>query len=79
MMFDHDRSATRGTLSARALYVFNHANAFGSAPAHKLTERITAQLNRLEGEAPPRSFADYVVGADESDLPQGVTMTKLMS
>ncbi|MGH3987070.1 MAG: type I-C CRISPR-associated protein Cas7/Csd2, partial [Pseudonocardiaceae bacterium] len=30
MMFDHDRSATRGILTPRGLYVFSHADAFGS-------------------------------------------------
>jgi CRISPR-associated protein Csd2 len=75
LMFDHDRSATRGTLSARGLVVFNHADAFGSAPAHRLTERIHAQAKR---EA-PRSFSDYTVSIDEAELPAGVTMTTLMA
>lgn len=77
MMFDHDRSATRGTLTPRGLYVFTHADAFGSAPAHRLTERV--RTSRVDAEAAPRAFGDYVVSVDDSGLPQGVTLTKLIS
>ncbi len=77
MMFDHDRSATRGTLTPRGLYVFNHADAFGSAPAHKLTERVRPSL--LNADVAPRTFGDYVVSVDDGDIPQGVTLTKLIS
>ena len=34
-MFDHDRSATRGEMTARRLVVFRHASALGNAPAHR--------------------------------------------
>lgn len=77
MMFDHDRSATRGTLTPRGLYVFSHADAFGSAPAHRLTERV--HLARIDSEAAPRAFGDYVVSVDDGGLPHGVTLTKLVS
>jgi CRISPR-associated protein Csd2 len=78
MMFDHDRSATRGTMAPRGLYVFNHPNAFGAAPAHRLLERVTAALR--DGVAgPARTFGDYIISADDTELPDGVTMTKLIS
>jgi CRISPR-associated protein Csd2 len=32
-MFDHDRTATRGVMASRGLYVFSHNNSFGNAPA----------------------------------------------
>jgi CRISPR-associated protein Csd2 len=75
MMFDHDRSATRGTMTPRGLYVFSHADAFGSAPAHRLTERV--QITRVDGsgENPPRAFGDYKVSIDGIALPEGVTLT----
>jgi CRISPR-associated protein Csd2 len=76
MMFDHDRSATRGTLTPRGLYVFSHADAFGSAPAHHLTKRV--HISRVATDTAPRSFADYVVSIDDSGLPPGVTFTKLI-
>lgn len=77
MMFDHDRSATRGTLTPRGLYVFSHADAFGSAPAHRLTGRVQTSL--LDPLATPRTFGDYVVSVDDTGLPTGVTLTKLIS
>jgi CRISPR-associated protein Csd2 len=79
MMFDHDRSATRGRLTPRGLYVFSHADAFGSAPAHRLTERV--RVRRLDGtqDSAPRGFTDYVVSVDDEGLPAGVTLTKLAS
>ncbi|MGI8313366.1 type I-C CRISPR-associated protein Cas7/Csd2 [Saccharopolyspora hattusasensis] len=78
MMFDHDRSATRGTMTARGLYVFSHDNAFGNAPAHKLTERVRVARTGDTAE-PPRNFPDYTVSVDDDALPNGVTITKLIA
>jgi CRISPR-associated protein Csd2 len=83
MMFDHDRSATRGILAPRGLYVFNHSTAFGEAPAHRLLDRVTTTLRapdtaRGETDVIPRSFADYVVSVEDDGLPTGVTLTKLI-
>ena len=77
MMFDHDRSATRGRLSARGLYVFSHPDAFGAAPAHRLTERVNATRADSSATA-PRGFGDYVVSVDDDGLPSGVTLTKII-
>lgn len=77
MMFDHDRSATRGRLTTRGLYVFTHADAFGSAPAHRLTERVRIERSGT-GNTAPRSFTDYVVSVDDDGLPTGVALTKLV-
>lgn len=72
-MFDHDHSAARGKMSPRGLIVFKHDDALGNAPAHKLFEAV--RVNRKEGsEGPARAFADYEVVADESAVPQGVSM-----
>jgi CRISPR-associated protein Csd2 len=73
MMFDHDRAATRGILALRGLYVFSHADAFGSAPAQSLIDRIRAE--RLSD--PARTFADYKLIAEIESLPQGVTFEAL--
>jgi CRISPR-associated protein Csd2 len=75
-MFEHDRSAARGLMSTRALYVFEHNSALGNAPAHKLFERINI-LRKPESEGPPRSFEDYVVLVDDSGL-NGVKLHKLL-
>jgi CRISPR-associated protein Csd2 len=73
VMFDHDRAATRGILALRGLYIFSHADAFGSAPAQSLIDRVHAQ--RLSD--PARSFADYKLVADSDDLPDGVSFEAL--
>ncbi len=74
-MFDHDRSATRGEMATRGLYVFSHDNAFGAAPAHTLSARIRPH-RIIDGV--PRSFGDYKVDVDDNDLPGGVTLTRVL-
>lgn len=75
-MFEHDRSAARGLMSTRGLYVFEHSSALGNAPASQLFERIT--VKRKEGsEGPVRSFKDYEVEVDESNLGEVNLLRKL--
>lgn len=71
-MFEEDRSAARGLMSARALFIFKHESKLGNAPAHRLFERITAQ--RRDSERPPRAFGDYEIRLDGDALPAGVTL-----
>ena len=73
-MFEHDRSAARGMMSTRGLYVFEHENELGSAPAHALFDRVSVAR---EVEA-PRSFSGFDVRVDEDDLPEGVTLRRVM-
>lgn len=75
-MFEHDRSATRGEMATRGLYVFEHDSALGNAPAHALFERIQVKC-RGDVKA-PRSFADYVVRVDAKDLPATVKLHRLV-
>lgn len=75
-MWDVDRSASRGMMAPRGLYVFSHENKLGNAPAHKLFERIQAQL-KDEGMI-PRQFSDYKVNVNDADLPTGITLTPLI-
>ncbi|MBI5936672.1 MAG: type I-C CRISPR-associated protein Cas7/Csd2 [Betaproteobacteria bacterium] len=72
-MFEHDRSAARGEMSTRGLYVFKHESELGNAPAHALFERIRAN-KKVDV---PRGFADYEVTVDEASLPAGVTLIKM--
>jgi CRISPR-associated protein Csd2 len=75
-MFEHDRSAARGLMSTRGLYVFEHSTALGNAPASQLFERVT--VKRHEGsDGPARSFKDYEVLVDESDLGEVKILRKL--
>ncbi len=72
-----DRSASRGMMACRGLYVFSHENPLGNAPAHTLQERI--QICRRQNERVPRSFADYEVrGEADQNLPAGVVLTRLV-
>ena len=75
-MFEHDRSAARGEMATRGLYVFKHDSKLGNAPAHSLFERITPQLK--EGVAVPRAFNDYRVGVNSDNLPSGVELLTLV-
>jgi len=74
-MFEHDRSAARGEMTTRGLYVFKHDSELGNAPAHTLFERIRPTIKK--DVAVPRSFADYKVSVDETNMPQGVQLLKL--
>ena len=75
-MFEHDRSAARGEMTTRGLYVFKHEGKLGNAPAHKLFDRIAVQ--KKDGGRPPRAFSDYEVKVDDAALPAGVTLTKVV-
>lgn len=74
-MWDFDRSASRGMMAPRGLYVFSHDNKLGRAPAHQLFEQIQIKLN--DDVSTPRHFADYTVTLNEADLPSGITLTHL--
>jgi CRISPR-associated protein Csd2 len=77
-MWEIDRSASRGLMATRGLYVFEHASMLGNAPAHELFDRIA--VAPLGGEAAPRGFADYKgnVVIRDGDLPSGVTLRRLV-
>lgn len=74
-VWDVDRSANRGMLALRGLYIFSHSNALGNAHAHRLFERITVKLK--ESVQVPRHIADYDLIVNDADLPDGVTLTHL--
>jgi CRISPR-associated protein Csd2 len=76
MMFEIDRSATRGQMSAQALIAFEHASPLGSAPAGKLLKRVTAR--RTADGRPPRDISDYEIVVDDEGLPGGVTLHRLL-
>jgi CRISPR-associated protein Csd2 len=84
-MYDLDRSAARGEMSARRLITFKHESDLGNAPAHKLFDRVT--VNRVnDGESVvigdkrshnwpvARAFSAYDIRVDEANLPPGVTI-----
>jgi CRISPR-associated protein Csd2 len=73
-MFEHDRSAARGEMATRGLYVFKHDSELGNAHAHALFERI--KIKRKDDVDVPRSFGDYEVSVDEAGLPAGVSLIR---
>jgi len=75
-MFEHDRSAARGEMATRGLYVFKHESELGNAPAHALFDRVL--VKRKEGVDVPRRFEDYQVTASDADLPPGVTLLRMV-
>lgn len=74
-MWEIDRSASRGLMACRGLYVFSHEKPVGNAPAHELFERV--KVKRIS-PTPPRAFTDYQVTVEEGNLPAGVTLTRLV-
>lgn len=74
-MFDVDRSAARGLMSAQKLIVFRHDSVLGNAPANKLFDLVKIKKNT---EAAPRSFNDYVVTIDKDSVPNGITVEELI-
>ena len=74
-MFDVDRSAARGMMSAQKLIVFKHESVLGNAPANKLFESVI--IEKICDGA-PRQFSDYKVTIDDKNLPAGVTIEELI-
>ena len=71
-MFEHDRSAARGQMSTRGLYVFQHESELGNAHAHDLFKRIGIK-RRVDV---PRDFEDYDVSVDAEGLPATVKLLR---
>ena len=73
-MFDVDRSAARGLMSAQKLIVFKHDSVLGNAPANKLFDLVKVEKN-CDGVA--RSFSDYQVTINENPY-DGVSIEELI-
>ena len=74
-MFDVDRSAARGLMSAQKLIVFKHDSILGNAPANKLFEVVKVKKTC---DGAPRSFSDYSVTIDKVGVPSNVTVEELI-
>ena len=74
-MFDVDRSAARGLMSAQKLIVFKHGSVLGNAPANKLFDLVKVEK---VCDGAPRSFSDYTVTIDKDKLPANVTVVELI-
>ncbi len=76
-MFDHDRSASRGEMSARGLFVFKHSNELGNAPASELFKGINIKLK--ENVEVARSPDDYELSIDKPDKESGIKLQKKLN
>jgi CRISPR-associated protein Csd2 len=87
-MYEHDRSSSKGMMTVRRpLYIFKHVGndsdekqrrrqaVLGCAPAHILFDLV--KVRKKEGVDAPRSFADYAVSVDESNVPNGVELIRM--
>lgn len=71
-MFEHDRSAARGEMATRGLYVFKHDSELGNAHAHSLFERLN--VTPKDSAAVARDFGAYSVKFDGEALAVGAQM-----
>ncbi|ACB33427.1 CRISPR-associated protein, Csd2 family [Leptothrix cholodnii SP-6] len=71
-MFEHDRSAARGQMATRGLYVFKHDSELGNASAHSLFDRLTVTPNAPG--TPARDFGAYRVLFDGQPIAEGASM-----
>lgn len=73
-MFDVDRSAARGLMSAQKLIVFKHDSVLGNAPANKLFDLVKIE-KKCDGVA--RSFSDYQVTIGENTY-SGISIEEMI-
>jgi CRISPR-associated protein Csd2 len=78
-MFEHDRSAARGLMAARGLYVFEHDSPLGNAPAHKLFDLVQIKRSSDRADQPARAFSDFDILVKDTEMPEGVKLhTKIL-
>lgn len=74
-MWDWDRSAARGLMACRQLYVFTHANVYGSVSAERLFSSV--KICRRSGVAVARSISDYQITLATENIPPQVQVNEL--
>lgn len=75
-MFENDRSAARGYMELKGVFVFRHEHKLGDAPSGPLFDRLKVELKA--GVTVPRSFDQYEVVLNEAELPEGVSVIRLI-
>lgn len=70
-MFEEDRSAARGEMCMRKLYVFKHESILGNCPSHILFDKIS--VRQSSEDIAPRRFGDYEITVDKQ-MPDGVEL-----
>ena len=62
-MFEHDRSAARGLMTAQRLIIFEHSSPMGNKPSQELFDRVKAERKDSKS-SPARDFSDYTISLD---------------
>ena len=75
-MFEFDRSAARGNMAVRKLYVFKHSSALGDAPSWKLFDSIN--VHKRDGADVARNFSDYEVQVNREAIPDSVSVSEMV-
>jgi len=89
-MFEHDRSASKGVMTTRGLYVFKHVGTdsdpeqrrrqaiLGCAPAQSLVELGQVVSVRKKASVDyARKFGDYDIVVDQNRIPAGVEFSRI--
>ncbi len=71
-MFEQDRSAARGMMCTRKLFIFEHSSKMGDTSAQKLFDTIL--VKRKDYNKSPRDFTDYTVSVANDQIPKSVTL-----
>lgn len=71
-MFEHDRSAARGLMGTRKLFIFEHSSKMGNAAVQQLFDAIT--VKKVDDNKPPRDFSDYLIAVNREQIPAGVEL-----
>ena len=86
-MFDHDRSASKGMMNTRRLFVFKHVgdtpekSKLGVAHAHRLldidtdvlpNDKAIVSIRLADGVKHPRSFTQYNIEVREANKPESI-------
>jgi CRISPR-associated protein Csd2 len=73
-LYDHERAGMRGTMNVRGLYLFCHESPLGNARSSDLFDRLEITCDDYKTA---RSWKDYSMKFDDTNMPRGVTVLTL--
>lgn len=76
-MFENDRSAARGLMSARRLIIFEHSSLMGNRGAQELFDRVKVERATDAAKA-ARDFSDYRVTLDGVEVKEFKTVVPVV-
>ncbi len=75
IMFENDRASSRGLVTLRQVYIFEHTNPLGDARAADLFKLVSIK-SKVDD---PSSFDDYEMTVNRAKIPAGITIKTLYS